>query len=88
MKRAALEKMLVKRLRKEYKHFVDPEAKFERAGDGHTYITNRIDQLGRHRKFKHNGCRKTRCLICHNDKYPKRIRTNKEKMADERLLGR
>lgn len=39
-------------------------------------------QVGRFRKKDHLDCGKTRCLLCHSDKYPRRTLHNQEVSSD------
>lgn len=41
--------------------------------------------LGTYRKTRPFGCRNTRCLHCHGDKYPKRHPTKQERQSAEEL---
>lgn len=38
--------------------------------------------LGKFRKSNPCDCGNTRCQLCHSDKYPKREKTEKEKISD------
>ena len=42
-------------------------------------------QRGRFRKRRAFGCGKTRCLLCHGDKYPRREKTRQELFAELRF---